>query len=416
MGTATFVNPGRSASRPARGRQNFLWGIDLVLVGVALALSLFGVIMVYSAGPLFAIMAEEQPEFFLYRQVMWVGVGLVAMVVASFVSYRIFPKLIVPMMVVTIVTLGATVLFGEATLGAQRSLFGASVRPSELAKLAIIIYVSVWLHSKRDVLKHFSFGLIPLMLILGFLAGLIMLQPDLSAAFTVIILGVLMFILADGEWRQVALVLIVALAVGFLTVNVYDTGKQRVMDYIIGLQDPTSASDHVRRALGAIINGGFFGTGIGLGSAKFILPVAHTDSIFAVVAEETGLLGSGLLLVAYMLILWRGLTIARNAPDQLGRLLAAGISMWIVIEALINMAVMVSLMPQAGNALPFISYGGSSLVVTMAGMGILLNVGRAATQHQATEGVNTFGAVVDLRWRDGRRRVPRSGRQSSTRS
>jgi cell division protein FtsW len=116
-----------------------------------------------------------------------------------------------------------------------------------------------------------------------------------------------------------------------------------------------------------------------------------------------------------MLILWRGLNIARNAPDQLGRLLAAGVSMWIVIEALINMAVMVSLMPQAGNALPFISYGGSSLVVTMAGMGILLNVGRAATQHQATEGVNTFGAVVDLRWRDGRRRVPRSGRQSGTR-
>ncbi len=416
MGTATFVNPGRSASRPVRGRQNFLWGIDLVLVGVTLALSLFGVIMVYSAGPLFAILAEEEPEFFLYRQIMWVGVGLAVMVIASFVSYRIFPKLIVPIMLVTILTLGATVLFGQATLGAQRSLFGASVRPSELAKLAIIIYVSVWLQSKRDVLKHFSFGLVPLMLILGFLAGLIMLQPDLSAAFTVIILGVLMFILADGEWRQVALVLIVALAVGFLTVNVYDTGKQRVMDYILGLQDPAAASDHVRRALGAIINGGIFGTGIGLGSAKFILPVAHTDSIFAVIAEETGLLGSALLLVAYMLILWRGLAIARNAPDPLGRLLAAGVSMWIAIEALINMAVMVSLMPQAGNALPFISYGGSSLVVTMAGMGILLNVGRAATQHQATEGVNTFGSVVDLRWRDGRRRVPRSGRQSSTRS
>ncbi len=416
MGTATFVNPVRSTSQPKRGRQNLLWGIDLVLVGVAVALTLFGVLMVYSAGPLFAAIFKMEPEDFLYRQILWAGVGFVAMGVATFFSYRWFPKLIVPIMLVTIAALIFVILFGQSTLGANRSLVGASVRPSELAKLATIIYVSVWLHSKRDVLKQVTFGLVPLMAILGFLGGLIFLQPDLSAAFTVIILGVLLFILADGDWRQIALVLIVALAIGFLTVNFYNTGKQRVVDYIAGLQDPINASYHVRRSLGAIVNGGWFGTGIGLGSAKFIgLPVAHTDSIFAVIAEETGLFGSGLLLVAYLLILWRGLAIARNAPDQLGRLLAAGVSIWIVLEALINMAVMVSLMPQAGNALPFISYGGSSLVVTLAGMGILLNVGRTATQTQTTEGGNTFGAVVNLRWRDGRRRVPRSGRQSNTR-
>jgi cell division protein FtsW len=411
MGTATFVNPMRSTTRPARGRQNFLAGIDLVLVGVTVALTLFGVLMVYSAGPLFAAMANKPPETFLFRQMLWAGVGLAVMFVATFFSYRYFPRLIVPIMAVTLIALIVVVLFGQSTLGAVRSLFGASVRPSEMAKLATIIYVSVWLHAKRDVLNKINFGLIPLMVILGFMGGLIFLQPDFSAAFTVIILGVVLFFLADGEWRQMALILVVALVIGWVTVNFYPTGKQRVLDFTAGLQNPMNASFHVRRSLESIINGGLFGVGIGMGSTKFTgLPVPHTDSIFAVIAEETGLLGTSLLIVAYLLILWRGLAIARNAPDQLGRLLAAGVSLWIMIEALINMAVMVSLLPHAGNALPFISYGGSSLVSTLAGVGILLNVGRAAANKQQTDGGNTFGSVVDMRWRDGRRRVPRSGR------
>jgi cell division protein FtsW len=172
----------------------------------------------------------------------------------------------------------------------------------------------------------------------------------------------------------------------------------------------------VLRSLEAIIYGGLFGVGIGHSSVKSTgLPVAPTDSIFVVVAEELGLIGSGLLILAYIVLLWRGLSIARRAPDQLGSLLASGITIWIVIEALINMAVMVNLLPHAGNALPFISYGGSNLTVTLAAVGILMNISRLSSKQETTKGGGTFGAVVDLRWRDRRRRVSRSGRSSDTR-
>ena len=150
-----------------------------------------------------------------------------------------------------------------------------------------------------------------------------------------------------------ASVIAIAGLIGWLAINIYSTGRTRVEDYLGGLQNPLEASYHVRRSLEAIINGGLFGVGIGHSSTKFTgLPVAHTDSIFAVIAEEIGLLGTGALILAYLVILWRGLVIAKNAPDLLGRLLASGITIWIIIEALINMGVMVNLLPHAGNALP----------------------------------------------------------------
>jgi cell division protein FtsW len=196
-----------------------------------------------------------------------------------------------------------------------------------------------------------------------------------------------------------------------MIVNVYSTGMQRVQDYWAGLHNPLDASYHVQRSLEAIINGGVFGVGIAHGSTKFTgLPVAPTDSIFAVIAEEVGLLGSGAVILAFIVLLWRGLHIANRAPDDFGSLLASGISIWIMIEALLNMAVMVNLLPQAGNALPFISYGGSNLTITLAGIGILMNIARQSGDEKPSQGGNAFGAVVDLRWRDRRRSVSRSGR------
>ena len=162
----------------------------------------------------------------------------------------------------------------------------------------------------------------------------------------------------------------------------------------------------------AFAKGGLFGVGIGNASTKLTgLPVPHTDSIFAVVGEETGFVGSVFLVTMYGLLLWRGLVIARRAPDGLGRLMAAGLTFWLAIEAFINMAVMVGLMPFAGNALPFISAGGSNLMVSMAAIGILLNISRQSEKTVEQEG-RTFGEVVDLRWRDRRRRESRARRTS----
>jgi cell division protein FtsW len=192
----------------------------------------------------------------------------------------------------------------------------------------------------------------------------------------------------------------------------HGTGPARWQDFINGLKNPLNSSYHVTRSLESFAKGGVFGVGIGKSSAKLTgLPVPHTDSIFAVVGEETGLIGSAFLVTMYGLLLWRGLAIAKRAPDGLGRLMAAGLSFWLAIEAFINMAVMVGLMPFAGNALPFISAGGSNLLVSMAAIGILLNISRQSEKSVEQEERN-FGEIVDLRGRDRRRREPRPRRTS----
>jgi cell division protein FtsW len=418
MGTSTFVTPIRNrqpqpsqAPRGASAIKQHGW--DWILTGIVVGMTLFGLLMVYSAGTKFAKEIGLPSEYFLTRQALWAGVGLVALLVLSRVDYHFYRRLTVLMMVVTMIALLAVAVLGDTTLGANRSFVSGSIRPSELAKLVTIIYVSIWLNAKREVLNDITLGLVPLMLILGITGGLILVQPDLSAAITVIVLGGILFFLAGGEWRQIALTLAVTGLVGWVVVNVYPTGISRIRDYMDGLRNLLNASYHVQRSLEAVINGGVFGVGIGHSSTKFTgLPVAPTDSIFAVVAEETGLIGTAIVILAFLVLLWRGLEIAHRAPDKLGSLLASGITIWIVIEAMLNMAVMVNLLPQVGNALPFISYGGSSLTITLASIGILMNIARSSSNTPSYTGGGPFGAVVDLRWRDRRRGLPRSGRTS----
>jgi cell division protein FtsW len=275
----------------------------------------------------------------------------------------------------------------------------------------------VWLYAKRQSLHDISFGLIPLGVILGIIGGLIYLQPDLSAAGTVLILGGLLFFLAGADIKQIVFLLVLAVVMGWVVVQISATGQDRVDSFIAGLKDPTHASYHVQRSFEAVIKGGVFGVGLGQADTKLTgLPFAPTDSIFAVIAEELGLLGSVLLMALYSALVWRGLVIARRAPDMLGTLLASGITFWVGIEALINMAVMVGLMPFAGNALPFVSAGGSNLVATLCAMGIILNISRQSGEIVKMEENDwrSFGAVIDLRRRNGRRSVPRARRSQRT--
>lgn len=414
MGASDFVNS--RLPRSVRGGLDFSrLNIDIPLLGIMIALVVFGFLMVYSASPLPSALMGVSADYFVKRQILWALLGAAFIAVMLVIDYHWLKRLSVLMMLGTLGMLLVVEVFGSATLGADRSILGASIRPSELAKLVTIIYVAVWLDAKRDVLNDITFGLIPLIGMLAIMGFLIVIQPDLSAGLTIIVLGGLLFFLAGGEWRQLAFVILVTLVVLWILVQIYPTGMRRITEFIAGLQDPTKASDHIKHSFQAIIGGGIFGTGIGQGSAKYIgLPVAHTDSIFAVVAEETGLVGVLALIAAYVGVLWRGLKIAQNAPDHFGRILAAGITFWILLEAFLNIGVMVNLLPNAGNALPFISYGGSSLLTAMTGIGILLSISRKSDQKQA-EGENTFASVVDLRWRDRRRRVSRSVRSANSR-
>jgi cell division protein FtsW len=414
MGAGTFVNNRAkpAAVRPARST------VDMPLVLVVIALIVFGLIMLYSASFDFSFNQYGSSSYMFNRQVKWLGLGLLCVIGLSRFDYHHWRRLALFAMLATIVLLFAVLIVNEIRLGASRTLYDGSYQPSELAKLVAVIYLSVWLYAKRNSLHDISFGLIPLGVILGIIGGLIYLQPDLSAAGTVLILGGLLFFLAGADIKQIVFLLILAIVIGWTIVQFSATGQDRVASFLAGLKDPTHASYHVQRSFEALIKGGVFGVGLGQADTKLTgLPFAPTDSIFAVVVEELGLFGAFVLMMLYGILVWRGLVIARRAPDMLGTLLASGVTFWVGIEALINMAVMVGLMPFAGNALPFISAGGSNLVSTLCAIGIILNISRQSgeiVKHEENDW-RSFGAVVDLRWRNGRRSVSRARRAQRTR-
>ena len=416
MGTGTFVNERPNAQRFSRG-------FDMPLLIAVVALTVFGLAMLYSASWDFSLGAYGNAMHMFNRQVMWLGLGIVVAVILAFFDYHHWRKLVVPAMAITVMLLVTVLLTNGTLFGAKRAIFGGSVQPSELAKLVSILYLSVWLYAKRENLHDISLGLIPLGVILGVVGGLIYQQPDLSAAATVLLLGGLLFFLAGGDLKQIGALLVVAVIAAWIVSSISLTGQQRVSDFLAGIKDPLQASYHVRRSFGAIVNGGWFGVGLGQSQSKLTgLPVPPTDSVFAVVVEELGWFGAVGLIALYGFLIWRGLVIARRAPDMLGTLLASGIAIWVAFEAMLNMAVMVGLLPFAGNALPFISAGGSNLVASLAALGILFNISRQTGEGTISDDEwRSYSAVANLRWWNGRRGVSRARRskrtnQSSTQS
>jgi len=419
MGNGTPISMSRDMARQGfvnsfqKGRSIRL-GIDVPLVLIVCTLSVFGLLMVYSASWDYSMTILQQPPTYMFtRQLLFMAIGIIVAVVLTFFNYHHYKKLAIFVMVGTIALLLAVLFVNEVINNAARTIFQGSGQPSEIAKLVVVIYLSVWLFARRDQLSDVSFGLIPLGIILGVLGGLIFLQPDLSAAATIFILGGLLFFLAGGDMRQIAFLLILGMVVSWIVFRFHPTGSQRVSEYLISIKDLTQAPMHLSRSLEALVKGGWFGVGIGRADTKLTgLPVPPTDSIFAVIGEETGLFGAIAVILLYVFLMWRGLKIAQRAPDGLGRLMAAGLSMWLAIEAFINMAVIVGLVPFAGNALPFISAGGSNLLVSLAAVGILLNISRVSARSQEVE-ERTFDAVVDMRWRDRRWGVPSARRPQS---
>jgi cell division protein FtsW len=405
----------RSDSVPARAVSQthpISLRIDVPMLLIVFTLVIYGLVMVYSASWQYSIADTGAPTSIFIKQLAWTSVGIIFGGVAAWVNYHRWNKLALWLLGFTIAALFAVLLFQNERNGAVRTLLGGSIQPSELAKLAVIIYLSVWLYNRSDTLNDLGIGLAPLSIILSIVGVAIFFQPDLSAVLTVLALGGMMFFLAGGEWRQIFFVLIAAIVLGLLLVTVIPAGKARIMSFIAGIRDPLQSSDHVQRAIESIIKGGWFGVGIGKAENKLtILPFPQTDSIFAVIGEETGVVGGALLVLLYMLMMWRSLVIARRAPDQLGMLLASGLSLWVTLEALINIGAMVGILPFAGNALPLISAGGSNRVVVLTAMGIILNVSRLSEQQKEEE--RAISAVIDLRRRNWRRSIPSPRRPSN---
>ncbi|MDZ4158196.1 MAG: FtsW/RodA/SpoVE family cell cycle protein [Anaerolineaceae bacterium] len=413
MGTRAFVKPVFPANTPHKPRPLRLW-VDVPLLLTTFSLVVFGLLMVYSASWNYVLRSGENAGYILGRQMIWVATGLLLAGIAAFFDYHRFKKLVLPMMVVTLLLLIMVLVIEGNPYAPRRTFLQGSIQPSELAKISTIIYLSVWLFSKHDKINDISLGLVPLLVILGITSGLILFQPDLSAAATIVILGGILFYLAGGEFRQIILVVIIVALLAGITVTISNTGRTRLAEYLAGFWNPQEASYHVRRSMESVVRGGLFGVGIGKGVTKFTgLPVPWTDSIFAVIVEETGIAGGFLVIFLFVVFLWRGLAIAQRAPDLLGKLLAGGLTIWITLEALVNIGVMVHLFPFAGNALPLISAGGSSMVASLVAIGIIMGISRSAAAANNTNEGRTFSAVVDLRGRDRRRGISRPRRPSS---
>lgn len=360
--------------------------IDPILLWLIGILVVFGIVMITSAGTVYADIRYEDAYFFLKRQIVGVVLGIGALFVFSRIDYRKLKPLATPAFLVSIVLLIALLIPGIGTnvYGATRwfNLGPFSFQPSEMAKLAMILYFSAWLSSRgvRNV-SRFSEGLLPFAAVVGLLVVLLLAQPDMGTLIVLVSVAGAMFFTAGGSVKH----MIASAGAGFfiflLLVRSSEYRWNRLMVFLNPNSDPQGTGYHIGQALIAIGSGGIFGLGLGNSHQKFnYLPEPAGDSIFAIIGEELGLIGACLLVLLFLAFALRGYRLASRVPDDFGRLLVVGLTSWIVFQACINMAAITGLIPLTGVPLPFISYGGSSILFSLAGMGILLNVSRHARE------------------------------------
>jgi cell division protein FtsW len=409
MGAATPLAPlaGGYPVRPSPGRDHRVrLRFDPGLLIPVAALTTVGLLVTYTASYTVGYSFHEDGTFFLKRQLIWLALAGAAGAIGVALDYRSWRRYCAPAMGLTVAMLTALVLFGGERFGSARWVTaGGSIQPSELAKLTTVLFVADWLAAKRDHVKDFSLGLVPFAVITGVVCGLILLQPDFSTAVLLGAVAGTMFFLAGADLKHL---LKAGAAAGAALAVVMVQAPYRLARWETFLDpegDPSGAGFQILQSLEAITRGGIFGVGLGNGQNKHLLPAPHTDGVFAVLGEELGLVGGLAVLGLFVLIAWRGFRVAAAAPDAFGSLLAVGITSWIVLQALVNMAVATAVMPFTGIPLPWVSFGGSNLVACSAAMGILLNISGHLDQNRAK-----LYAGVGLRWRNRRSRLSRADR------
>ncbi|MBN8226394.1 putative lipid II flippase FtsW [Corallococcus macrosporus] len=371
---------------------------DPILLCAVLALVALGLVMTYSAS---AVLAQDKlgdSLYFLKRQLSAAGLGLVAMAVAMKLGWRKLARLAYPLLLIAIVLLIAVAIPGIGTTagGARRwiRLPGFSLQPAEIAKFAWLVYLSYSLAKKREKVATFSIGFLPHLALCGILVLLCMLQPDFgSSVLLVFMLFVLLFAAGTKLSYLVGSVLL-ALPLAFVAIATSPYRMKRILAFLDPWAHRHDVGYQVAESLMSIGSGGITGLGLGDGRQKlFFLPEAHTDFIFSILGEELGLIGVGLLVVLYAIVLWRGIRAALAAGETFGTYLGLGISSIIAFQATVNMCVAMGLLPTKGLTLPFVSYGGTSLVVLMGSAGVLLSL--SANTQGATRPVRT--GTTDLR-------------------
>ena len=359
---------------------------DKLLFLATLLLVCASVVMVYSSSAVLAMGRYQQPPYyFLFKQVTWAVLGVSLLSLAMRVDYRSLkqPVVIWTALGVSVAAL-VLVFFGPAINGTRRwfALGGIGVQPSELAKVSVIIFTAATLERTMDRIGEVR-ALAPIALVTSLVCGLIVLEPDFGTAFTLLLIVGVMVFAAGLPYRYLAGLTLVMAPLLFVVLASADYRRRRLLAFLDPWADPLGDGFQIIQSQIAVGTGGLFGQGLMAGVQKlFYLPAPHTDFIYAVIAEETGLLGATAVLLCFGVIIWRGLRITMAAPDQFGAFLALGFTMMVAFQAFVNISVVLGLMPTKGIPLPFVSSGGSSLLISLLGMGILLNVSQHATADQ----------------------------------
>ena len=359
---------------------------DMWLFGAALVLVSIGVVMVYSASAILAADRFGDPHYFLKRQLFWALLGLGGLWAALAVDYRVLERVALPLLGVAALLLVLVLVpaFGQAINGTRRwlRLGGVSFQPVELAKLAFVIYLARFLSRRGEAVQGFWGGAVPPAVIGGVLAALVLRQPDLGNSLTLLALAFTLLFLAGARPRH--LLLLAAPALPLLAVAVYFAPYRwrRILAFLNPESDPRGSGFQIIQSFLAIGSGGLLGRGLGGSKQKlFYLPEPHTDFVFAVIAEELGLIGGVTVIALFMVLIWRGLRAGLRAPDRFGAYLALGLTTMLATEALVNLGVVTGSLPTKGLPLPFVSFGGSALFMTLLSTGILLNI----SQHGAAD-------------------------------
>lgn len=362
---------------------------DFTLMITPILLAGFGIVMIYSASMVTAVVAGLESTFFMFKQLQWFVLGIIAFIICSIFPYQKYQKLIKPIILICVVLLATVLLFGKSTNNATRAivLFGTtSIQPAEFVKLGLILYLASIYSKKQSYIDDFFKGVLPPLILTAFILGLIILQPDIGTS--AIILLIACSIIFSSGIRLKHLMILISLGLIMLAIAIPKMITEVRIDRFTGayqpFTDPADSGYHLIQSYLAIGVGGLTGEGLGQSIQKLgYLWGAYTDFIMAVIAEELGFIGVIIVIGLIVLIVLRGIFIARKCTDSFGALLAIGISSMVGIQALINLGSTSGILPITGVPLPFVSYGGSSLLVLMAAMGILNNVAMSVKKGQA---------------------------------
>ena len=367
----------------ARKMKRKIGRLDYPILVMVCLLCAFGLVMVFSASYYYAQNTASvgyDGYFYIRKQAIYLLIGLPMMIFVSYFDYRRLEKYKVVVILISIVALVAVLIFGQETNGAKRWIVigGQSLQPSEIAKFGMMLYMCSFMSKKHAVMKSFTKGMLPMLLVIGVICGLVMLQPNMSMAVIMGLMGFALLFVGGCDTKQMLLLGVVAVALFGLLAIIEPYRMARLTSFTDPWADALGDGYQLIQSYYALGSGGVFGVGLNNSKQKLLyMTYGESDFIFAIVCEELGLVGGLAVIGAYGFIVYRGIRVALRCRDRFGSLLAAGITVVFGVQVFVNIGVCTGLLPTTGQALPFISAGGSSMMIFLAAMGILLNISRS---------------------------------------